>query len=985
MSKKGSRGLKGKLSSGSETDSRFPGTSFTIGDAKRVGVGRGRRLGEGDAGSVLGPRQVHHHGKVGSSACEGKGTSFFCKILRMVGNSVDRKLVGQAGNRRNFNAAEIVTTFKTAGNFIETFKKKLDAVIKKVAEGKVDKTTTLKQAIATADKLKAFKTKMLDHAKRLGRDWDTLVKISKKQINNLDVVDGETRHGLSKAEVEDILKGEDVPAGASLEEVVQANIKAEESAESESSSRFQEIRQQQQALVDESKRSRGLGGSISDGLEWLHRAVGYAGDAGTFIAGLASLVTSEGSSFAVSVPMMIGAAKDAANRYLDGEGNLPDLLAGVFSERFKDQLPEAQQKEAQRLEKLFKQHLDSSAEHSKRIEQLKGYLDRIKENARGNVKDAQTELNNNVFSKTNTDKVENMPPTSELGDDHTALRNRLKDAHSGMRLSPGDRKRNRLTPSPGDRKRNRLRPSPGTIFRERVDQFLDDDAKERMDDAKERISGNTSPDQNMIGNPTGEHVDNRKQGNNGNAVLPSNAPIGQGEIGAFGEDVKAGPGEIGADPTDPRLHPIKTEGKFLNELDEKIKQIQQGVTDMVADSIDSTDDDLKYIFEESTSTDGTESTSDFVPTGDEKKSPDVPTAANGVDRLDHKNDPDHNDDVNPNRPFNTIKVSAERKHDRKSRRRGRGGGSGTGSGNGQLRRGGTNVSGGGGGDDPDEPPNGPGGDDDFDEDGNRIPDPNRGAGRDAEGVDAPVADPDPVRTVVQRATAPMVNDGQQLDELNFRQYLPIAGADFLTRPIGAVQSHKENFLLFDFQQRNAEFDIEHNALDNPLYHGRLRDDAIRYMEPMQVVPLKYKGDQMGFTDADVLNTVAGTDQPTPSNGLISQYDRNRHDMESILDMQQNAKFGIDQLRSDANFQYAAITQGTETATPIASDFHDQMRENINFGKTEFMLQIPTPQEDADAFAKWSKVRRNPIDTTSHRDPKRRRFMFINEGIEPERI
>ena len=211
------------------------------------------------------------------------------------------------------------------------------------------------------------------------------------------------------------------------------------------------------------------------------------------------------------------------------------------------------------------------------------------------------------------------------------------------------------------------------------------------------------------------------------------------------------------------------------------------------------------------------------------------------------------------------------------------------------------------------------------------------------------------------------------EDLHFRAFIPLLDGDQLTRPLGAVQNNKENFVLFDFHDRDSEFENVHNTLTNPFYIQRLRSKAIRFQEPLFQTPLEFRGDHDGFRPDSWKLTVAGNEGPKPSFKQYNQHKKDHHSLKGWSDLQHKAAKKRKNIVGDANYKFNAMRRGGENFDPLSGQMHDQMRENIDFGKDQFILDQPIAVAEGDnPFASTSMV--SGFDMAKFNSAKRRKYV-----------
>ena len=229
-----------------------------------------------------------------------------------------------------------------------------------------------------------------------------------------------------------------------------------------------------------------------------------------------------------------------------------------------------------------------------------------------------------------------------------------------------------------------------------------------------------------------------------------------------------------------------------------------------------------------------------------------------------------------------------------------------------------------------------------------------------------------VRTnLTHEQTAP--KPGEQLEDLHFRALLPIANDDALVRPVGAVQKHKDEFTLFDFHERDSEFASLGDQMDDDFYKQRLREDAIRFKSPLNAMPLEFKGTNDGLKPGDSRLGGYGT-QPRAPEWSFYNHEKFRESPRGMAFLKEQGRNAWMESFADNSNRFAPIADGTYAEFPLAGIMHDQMRENINFGKSDFIQLTPyapvesttqldtiIPSEtDLDTYM---SVHRNPTNTT----------------------
>jgi hypothetical protein len=256
----------------------------------------------------------------------------------------------------------------------------------------------------------------------------------------------------------------------------------------------------------------------------------------------------------------------------------------------------------------------------------------------------------------------------------------------------------------------------------------------------------------------------------------------------------------------------------------------------------------------------------------------------------------------------------------------------------------------------------PGGDDPDRRNARELPpDDNTANPLDGGNINAPVQ---PVRIMPGRderdnLTKPqeIPKDGQLEEDLHFRAFLPEMRDDLLVRPVGSAQKHKDQFTLFDFHQRDNEFASLGNQLDDDFYQQRLREDAIRYKEPLNAVPLEFKGSNIGFKPGDDLLRGYGSQPRKPD---FRQFHRERFVNANKDAIMSDAHSAIQPLkRKDNEWKWGGVHEGTYFPNPLCGIMHDQMRENINFNKSQFIANGPVAA--IDRLTNFDKDIKNPFD------------------------
>ena len=196
------------------------------------------------------------------------------------------------------------------------------------------------------------------------------------------------------------------------------------------------------------------------------------------------------------------------------------------------------------------------------------------------------------------------------------------------------------------------------------------------------------------------------------------------------------------------------------------------------------------------------------------------------------------------------------------------------------------------------------------------------------------------RDARENLTYPQVDPkpGQLREDLHFRAMLPEMRDDALVRPVGSAQTHKDQFILFDYHQRDNEFASLGDQLDDDFYQQRLREDAIRYKAPLNKMPLEFKGSHTGLKPGDDHLGGYGA-QPRPPK--LAQYLREEFVAANRGMIDNVALKTVRGLHSyDNAWMWGGVNDGTYFPEPLKGQMHDQMRENINFGKSQFIAPGP---------------------------------------------
>ena len=206
--------------------------------------------------------------------------------------------------------------------------------------------------------------------------------------------------------------------------------------------------------------------------------------------------------------------------------------------------------------------------------------------------------------------------------------------------------------------------------------------------------------------------------------------------------------------------------------------------------------------------------------------------------------------------------------------------------------------------------------------------------------------------------------GEQLEDLHFRALLPISNDDALVRPVGAVQKHKKNFVLFDFHERDSEFASLGDQLDDDFYKQRLREDAIRFKRPTNSMPLEFKGTNDGLFPGDSALGGYGTQPRRPDYRVYNheKFRTSKQGKRQLQDLAYNTWIGT---LTDNKTRFAAVTDGTYVQYPLVGHMHDQMRENINFGKAEFVDLTPIAPVESITQLDYGIKNETDLDTYMH--------------------
>jgi hypothetical protein len=209
------------------------------------------------------------------------------------------------------------------------------------------------------------------------------------------------------------------------------------------------------------------------------------------------------------------------------------------------------------------------------------------------------------------------------------------------------------------------------------------------------------------------------------------------------------------------------------------------------------------------------------------------------------------------------------------------------------------------------------------------------------------------------------------EDLHFRALLPIANDDALVRPVGSAQRHKEEFVLFDFHQRDSEFESIGDKLDDDFYRQRLREDRIRFKSPTNVLPLRFKGSADGLRPGDEKRGGYGT-QPEKPRTRHFKRQKLLNDNKGLVYKSALGTLYRKKIHNDNKWKFVATGEGNELiSNPIDGTMHDQMRENINFGKDQMINVNPTaPIHQKTMF---DVPVQNPFDATLYNHPHRDRW------------
>ena len=223
---------------------------------------------------------------------------------------------------------------------------------------------------------------------------------------------------------------------------------------------------------------------------------------------------------------------------------------------------------------------------------------------------------------------------------------------------------------------------------------------------------------------------------------------------------------------------------------------------------------------------------------------------------------------------------------------------------------------------------------------------------------------------------------EQLEDNHFASMLPVINEDALTRPVGSVQKHKEQFVLFDFHERDNEFASLGDQLDDDFYKQRLREDAIRFLEPLNSMPLEFKGSNLGLSEGDEMLSGYGMQPRKPSFEFFN-HEMFRASKEGQAQIQRDARPAWLRAHQDNNNKFNQIAEGDYFPLPLSGIMHDQMRENINFEKSDFTTI--TPVAPIDQITTFTQSIRNPVDPFIHKNRLRNKDNLRELGYFPWKI
>lgn len=180
---------------------------------------------------------------------------------------------------------------------------------------------------------------------------------------------------------------------------------------------------------------------------------------------------------------------------------------------------------------------------------------------------------------------------------------------------------------------------------------------------------------------------------------------------------------------------------------------------------------------------------------------------------------------------------------------------------------------------------------------------------------------------------------EQKEDLHFRHLLPLQRDDLLVRPVGSVQKHKRDWLLFDFHERDNEFASIGSQMDDPFYKQRLREDAIRFKTPTNAMPLEFKGSNDGLVPGSHSLGGYGSQPRRPRFGdyMKRRFKRSRNGQ---LLLAKRSQLPYQRTRLDNAFMYSRRTEGDYVPMPHSGAMHDRTREHINWNKRDFIPISP---------------------------------------------
>lgn len=205
------------------------------------------------------------------------------------------------------------------------------------------------------------------------------------------------------------------------------------------------------------------------------------------------------------------------------------------------------------------------------------------------------------------------------------------------------------------------------------------------------------------------------------------------------------------------------------------------------------------------------------------------------------------------------------------------------------------------------------------------------------------------------------------EDLHFRSMLPEIREDALTRPVGSSQAHKEQFILFDYHQRDNEFASLGSQLEDDFYQQRLREKAIRYKSPLNKFPLEFKGSHTGLRQGDAFLGGYGSQ---PRGWSADQYEKELfvEQNQPLINEIATSVMKHQVVHLDNEFEWGAIHDGTYFPRPLQGIMHDQVRENINFGKNQMIATGPIAP--IDSYNNFDKPIMNQFERSIYNHPNR---------------